>query len=272
MNITSISPITTTHPQSRLNKPADRDVPVADTNVERLDAREEIEIEESDTQNKPGALRLLEEGHFKGVAELRHRIRFHEELQARADEEAAQALREGAEDLTSAVNEGYDAIVAALAPSEPVETPDLVEDGLTKPFVEEAASTSDVQGVFDQFASEVDAITSGDDVNLATATTDLQAAFDGLVASLYELDSSDETIVTLDARTEEEATPSLLDDAIASLTSLYETALADLLASTEEASALPDPTPAPGNGAAFAKFLAIYDSLRFRDPILDATV
>jgi len=36
--------------------------------------------EEEQTQELKGVLRLLQEGHFKGVADLRHRINFAEEL------------------------------------------------------------------------------------------------------------------------------------------------------------------------------------------------
>ena len=45
--------------------------------------------------------------------------------------------------------------------------------------------------------------------------------------------------------------------------------LSDLLGAVETNSLLPDPAPAPGNGAAYEKFLAQYDQLRYGESQLD---
>ena len=83
-----------------------------------------------------------------------------------------------------------------------------------------------------------------------------------MTASLTELY---ESTLTVDGDTVTATDSTLLDDALASLALVYEEAMAALLASVEESSELEDPTPAPGNGVAFDKFLAIYDSLRYGD-------
>ncbi|MCH8166249.1 MAG: hypothetical protein IH889_11635 [Planctomycetes bacterium] len=68
-----------------------------------------------------------------------------------------------------------------------------------------------------------------------------------------------------------EPTPSALDDALAALASMFEQALIDLIEAVESMSQLPDPAPAPGNGAAYAKFLAIYSQLGGGEPQIDTT-
>jgi hypothetical protein len=51
-------------------------------------------------------------------------------------------------------------------------------------------------------------------------------------------------------------------DPFAALTVAFEEALAQFLDTISEAMRMPEPAPAPGHGAAYAKFLAIYESLR----------
>lgn len=51
-----------------------------------------------------GVVRLLEEGHFKGVADVRLRINFHEQLSASAEAKSIGTARQAAEGLGQAVN------------------------------------------------------------------------------------------------------------------------------------------------------------------------
>jgi hypothetical protein len=69
-------------------------------------------------QNTPeprqtGALRLLQEGHFKGVADARLRINLHEEILALNQAGQAAVAREGGPELAAAVGTEIDALLAA---------------------------------------------------------------------------------------------------------------------------------------------------------------
>lgn len=254
MNISPVSIINTSIPYGNETRPI---TPAASPHDEigRKEAEENVA---SDPQKKPGALRLLEAGHFKGVAELRQRIRFQEELSSKADEEVVATLETSAEELLTDIRREIKTIVGSLALDEATletvssdgeSTDQLSASSLVHTFeasVEEAVADATVDGTLD----------------IESATADIQAAFDTMTASLTELY---ESTLTVDGDTVTATDSTLLDDAIASLALIYEEAMAALLASVEESSELEDPSPAPGNGVAFDKFLAIYDSLRYGD-------
>lgn len=259
MNVFPISIISTPFPAANATRRSDSSEPTKP--VESLHAEDDhggIEEREASDGNKPGVLRLLEAGHFKGVAELQQRIRFHEELSSKSDEEAAATFEAGAEDLLIDIRGEIKTIVRSLALDEaPLDaaasdgdsTEPLASSSLVHTFeasVEEAIADATVDGTLD----------------IESATADIQAAFDTLTSSLTELYLS---TLTVDADSDTAYDSTLLDDAIASLTLVYEETMAALLASVEESSELEDPEPAPGNGVAFNKFLAIYDDLRYGD-------
>ena len=62
------------------------------------------------------------------------------------------------------------------------------------------------------------------------------------------------------------------DEAITSLTEVFQEAFAELLASIESALRLPDPSQPNGKGVAYDKFLAIYDGLRGATTAIDERV
>lgn len=268
-----------------------------DKPLEGVDALEvdENESREATTESKPGVLRLLEEGHFKGVAELRHRIRFNDELAAKAEEETATVLSEGADDLIDSVTEGIKHLDSSLR--------ELDEAAATDGIALEGADTVTVSSVLSDFEEAVALALNGDEsdgLELEAVAVDLQAAFDSLITSLetmyaapveeepvvvdsntdvtqtqetpsrelfevnMSLTNDDDSLTTPDTvdETETSFSSTLLDDAIASLTASFEEALAALMAEAEETLSLDDPAPAPGNGVAFDKFLAIYNSMR----------
>ena len=57
--------------------------------------------------------------------------------------------------------------------------------------------------------------------------------------------------------------------ALTELTEAFGLALSSLIESVESSLQLPDPSPAPGNGSAYDKFLAIYHNLGSGDSQLD---
>ena len=68
-----------------------------------LEAVGSEDSDESDT-GASGVLRLLQDGHFKGVADVRLRINFHEEIIAAQTETAKSAAQEALTDLSNSVN------------------------------------------------------------------------------------------------------------------------------------------------------------------------
>ena len=207
-----------------------------------------------DTEKAKGVLRLLEQGHFKGVADVRLRINFHEQIQA-ADLQARQQItHQAVGDLTETVNTQLDKLV---------DENELSEQQLTELTKEKEA--------FDQAVSAAGQ-------NPAQLTEDVQSAFDAFAQVLEtffvsEVPSPEETAVTdepdvITAVEEPPASDPPQDqiltepDPLEALKTAFAEALQaiqDSLDSTE--SLLPPLSPPNGKGSAYDKFLAIYNEL-----------
>lgn len=193
-----------------------------------------------DTEDGKGVLGLLQEGHFKGVSDVRLRINFIEQLNAI---EAAK-LQAVAEQKVNAVLESVGGVVNSFLAAE--------ENELTE---EQTAGVSELQETFVQAVSGY----------TNEPVTDLNNAFDEFVKALRDL-------FTLPAQTQEENTTTEAEspDApelpwqtfIEDLQSAFTTATNELTQAFAEARILPELSEPNGNGVAYEKFLAIYNELR----------
>ena len=118
-----------------------------------------------------GVIRLLEEGHFKGVADVRLRINFYEELSARAAASGTQAAETGTADLIGDVSAKAQELIAGWGLDE-----------------ESQAAANDLLAQFESAAQTVlsESTTNGvvDMTGLADA---LRTAFDSLSQQLAAL-------------------------------------------------------------------------------------
>jgi hypothetical protein len=254
------------------------------------------------SSNTPGVIRLLEAGHFKGVADVRLRINFFDELSERRGERTTPVIREHADEFVRTITGQVDHLIGPLTPNE-----------------EDQAAVAELVGQFN--AQVQDAVTSASPDNIDTLVTSLGSAFDALDSQLRELltatdasGSDDATKLTiadgqpaptqltpiLDERTELDSgaltgsqdpatadgsklirtgdaviveplsprenqtkdTSVSLDDALAALRQAFEGALTSLTTAISEVSLIPNPTAPNGNGGAYAKFLGAYNELR----------
>ena len=201
---------------------------------------------QSDVQNADdteedgkGVLRLLQEGHFKGVSDVRLRIVFFEQLNAIE----AGKLQAVAEEKVNGVLESVGGIVDTFLEE---------ENGLTQ---EQTAGVSELQ---EEFVQAVSGYTNG-------PVTNLNNAFDEFVKALRDL-------FTLPVQTQEENTTTEAEspDApglpwqtfIDDLQSAFTTATNELTQAFAEVQILPELSEPNGNGVAYEKFLAIYNELR----------
>jgi hypothetical protein len=255
----------------------------------------EGEPEEDDGQ---GALRLLQEGHFSGVSDVRLRINFYEELAAIEAEEQKAAAEEQIAILLASVSAGIEPL---LGTSEP--------DGGEEPEGFEAASAveeeepADEGGPAEQFAAAVndakDKFLVAESPSQEELVGDLTGAFGVLVESLWDLfgpaeepggeepvggegaggvDEGGEGATGFEAvisanEVVPDAPPADEGDGegeeeepdagsyIAELESLFGAALDELISALEGVSILPELSEPNGNGEAYDKFLAIYSEL-----------
>jgi len=176
-----------------------------------------------DIEDGKGVLGMLQEGHFKGVSDVRLRINFIEQLNAI---EAAK-LQAVAEQKVNAVLESVGGIVNSFLAAK--------ENGLTE---KQTADVSELQETFFQAASGY----TNDPV------IDLNSAFEDFVDAL-EAESAD---------TSELPWQIFIKD----LQSAFTTATNELTQAFAEVRILPELSEPNGNGVAYEKFLAIYNELR----------
>ena len=189
-----------------------------------------------------GVLRLLQEGHFKGVSDVRLRINFFEQLKAIE----AGKLQVVAEQKVNDVLESVGGVVNSFLEAE--------ENGLTQ---EQTAGVSKLQETFVQAVSGY----------TNEPVTDLNNAFEEFVEALRNL-------FTPSAQTEEENTTTETEspDApepelpwqtfVEDLQSAFAAATDELTQAFAEVQILPELSEPNGNGVAYEKFLAIYNELR----------
>lgn len=259
-----------------------------DAREARQAAREAAKVEPPAVDRAPadgeggdarGVIRLLQAGHFKGVADVRLRINFFDELQAAGTANAGQTLENGVQDLIAKLGDTGGGPLAAL----------LGTDGMT---------TEDIAALADGFKQAADEILT----KFRNGETDLNGALDALDAALLSLAQPPEsttepaaetgvhTITEMAADIEAEApvvdtedlsttiTPATQDpDGSAATDQPLETTapptaydllhaeltrlMTDLKQSVADTQALPALSPQQGKGQAYAKFLEIYNAM-----------
>ncbi len=222
------------------------------------EVQEETEQTPQETDRTPGAIRLLQQGHFQGVADLRLRINFHEEI-AVLERQRLQALaEENIAGLQQTVTDGLNTMVDA---------------GLTEQQIADLTST---------FAQTVDGLLEGsaDTVPLSRGTlvTGLESAFDSLLTALPAVGSSDPTEsqavlpATNEASEQLAAADRIADDGysgalanlqrlVEQLTSAFSDALEVFTHALDDIELMPALSAPKGNGVAYEKFLAVYNDL-----------
>lgn len=240
-----------------------------------------------------GVIRLLQEGHFKGVANVRLRINFFDELQAAGAADAGRALDSGVQSLIDTLGDTTAGPLAALLETEGMTTEDLV--ALADGFKQDAegilaqfrSGEMDLNGALDALetallslaepagpaaepsaepstepAAEPAADTAADTIPEMAA--DIAAEAEAPVVNTEDLS----TTITAAAQDQEdiEATDQpgdtpVLQTAYDGLRAELANLMSDLRQSVADTQALPPLSPPRGNGHAYAKFLEIYKSM-----------
>jgi len=227
-----------------------------------------------DQEQEKGVIRLLREGHFQGVSDLRLRINFHEELQQTATREAQETWASGGQELVATLNGKIEEMVDTFAFSDKVTVlTDNFEQAISPLF------SGATDGPFDATAT------------METMTT----AFNGLIEALRAFEptaveespavATAEGGATLDVlpETEEAAiaattegaltdpltgesssaapAPLPFTEALTNLQQWFDTEKATLETMLAATQSLPELSAPRGKGVAYERFLAIYESL-----------
>ncbi len=180
-----------------------------------------------------GVLKLLQEGHFRGVADVRLRVVFNDELTSLSTAAVEEQISAGTEQLRNAVTERVDTLAA---------TEGLEDSTVTAIRELEAAFDSNVEDALAAYTAG----TGGDTGEyLDNLQTGFATFYEGLEATL---DQSSATTLSM----------SLLSDLQDTVMSLLDEFAEALTGASEILPALSAPR---GNGVAFEKFLREYESL-----------
>jgi len=234
--------------------------------ITRIETGEIGKVQEGALQEK-GVIGLLQEGHFQGVADVRLRINFHEQLQLMVSQKSGEVLQTESRELMLELESKVQSV------GEEFQVTDQVADLLTS-FKEEAEgllgtsdagsdSSSVIGGLRDAFAgflASLQSIATADDAEADSGVAGA-AAVAGTGASITE----DGAPVNLEAsETEGPATTPAPDGftlAVQKLQEWFETEIAALEKTVNDLQVLPDPSEPRGNGVAYERFLETYKGM-----------
>jgi hypothetical protein len=229
---------------------------------------ESADQDPKDGEGVKGVLRLLEEGHFKGVADVRLRINFREELAEMED----QRLREVTE-------EKVDSILESVAT--------VLESG---EFTEEQVATVEqFQGELVNSVTELkDEFIAADEPDKEGLTAGLENRFEALIESLStalvagiaeapggdnliaEEDAAENVALVTPLAEDEEPAPATsplpeiesdFQTFMENIRAAFEAALEQLATSLNEFDILPELSEPTGKGVAYQKFVAMYNEV-----------
>ncbi len=251
--------------------PPDKIISSTELSDQTTEAESQIQSGEQ-TQHTKGVIRLLQEGHFKGVADVRLRINFFEEL----------AAIEGAH-VRAVAGESVSGLTEAVVPH----IQGLVESGQISQELADTL-TDDFRQTVNQI---IESFVNGQVASREALEDKLNSALQSLLASLAAMEAQETTTIyetdDYTAPVEEILEEVALDDITPEpteqneqtqgetegeeqaddLTSAFAAALRQFISSIYDtspggASGLPPLSEPQGNGVAYQKFLDIYNELR----------
>lgn len=241
------------------------DIAAAQKNVQADEAQ-------ADGDKAEGVLRLIQEGHFHGVADVRLRINFYDELQQISARNTGQALEGGAQDLTTNLTAELEKIGTEFElPAETEELAASFRERMDQIIADTKEGKTDLTtalaGMRAEFATLLDALKAAmtpssepvEEEEAAGQTDPEEAApQDAGEAVVAEGETPEESGVI------EEEPVAPFETRLAELEDWFGTAMTTLESSataTQASQALPPLSAPSGKGVAYAKFLEIYENM-----------
>ena len=230
---------------------------------------QESDFVAANIENERGVIRLLQEGHSNGVADVRLRINFYDELNSIEHQNLQAVVEDGVKIILESVGESIDLFLSSDALAEEIsKSVNNTEEGFVdainqskEDFLISNGSPKDafLTGINSAFETFILSLSSA----LATKTTeaskgDLPPADNnmGEPSAVTDLESS--------SNSEPVPTPELepvFQDFVDKLRSTFTGAIADLTERMDEIKVLPELSSFEGNGTAYEKFLTIYNNM-----------
>ena len=235
------------------------------------------DIEPDPPEKVKGVIRLLQAGHFKGVADVRLRINFFDELNAAEQDAVKAVVADGLPDVLNTVKSDIETLL---------QSEQLNED-----------QSLDVQADYETFVQAVDQVKNeflaSDDPSKGNLIAGVASAFEAFIVTLESYlapaltaTGGDKLAPSENAETEtappvepyilkgeNEPGPEPVSEThngfqsfLQDLNAAFTDALAEFTLALDQVELLPPLSESQGNGSAYEKFLAIYDQMRGMEP------
>jgi hypothetical protein len=219
-----------------------------------------------------GVVRLLQEGHFKGVADVRLRINFFEELSSIEVGEIQKVVGEKIPSITDSVNANLEALLLSdelseeqvTSISEHMETFTQSVNLIKEDFLNTVQPSKEnlISGLnygFEEFITSVNLVLfptepdSPDDISTNGVVGTGESINVNPVGREYDKNIESDQAVESETN---------FQDFISNLRTTFAESLNEMTNALNNSKTLPDPSEPNGNGKAFDKFLAIYNKLQ----------
>ena len=244
-------------------------VPLPSAGPSKKDTGPDAPVAESRTGNESrarGVIRLLQEGHFKGVADVRLRINFAEEIAALQNQANARVADAGPEPILNAADAVLDDFLAQN---------ELDPDTLEQIQSARDAFGSAIRQLFDEFSpavdssaqSLVDAVSAAVNEFIASIEALLPAEAPEPVVDAVPLETpgvDGEPVLDVESEIVETALEGnvlALGELVQRLREALDAAIVGLQSQFDSAQVLPPLSPASGNGRAYNRFVEILNGL-----------
>jgi len=241
--------------------------------AEDIAAAETVQADDAQTEGDraEGVLRLIQAGHFHGVADVRLRINFNDELQQISAQNTGQALEGGAQELSTNLTAELEKIGADF--ELPAETEALAasfRERMDQIIVDTKDGKTDLTtalaSMHAEFATLLDALKAA--MTGSSEPVEEEEAAEQADAEEAAPEDTDEAVVAEgetpeDSGVIEEEPLAPFETRLAELEDWFATAMTTLESSataTQASQALPPLSAPRGNGVAYAKFLEIYET------------
>lgn len=261
-NYTNISNTNETKSATLSEEPVLTNPEIAGTAI----TEEPEEVINAEKEAVKGVIRNLLNGHFKGVADVRLRINFNDEIVALEQARLAEVTETGISALSEAINNEINAALGSEEIDE--ETSILIASALEtlnndisqlRTNISQSENlSSEIRTSFDNFVLSVKPVTEEPAVSEPPVSDQTGLS----VAEQTEEIAIPNTEETVGEATLEEEPQFLMDRFLADLTATFETELALLETILSDTKVLPELSEPNGNGRAYDKFLTIYNEMK----------
>ena len=282
MNINAIENQTIHHQHSGKAQKSKESLPSAPEPVQAVSETPETE---NSAEGQKGVLRLLQEGHFKGVADVRLRINFHDEISAMENEQLRSVSVGETDTVINTVSDFLksqdltDEDLTALADAFMADAENAKADFLNEENPSIDNLINDLDAAFESLVNGLNGLIPGTavDGSAPDLTEDIvETVIDVVeeepvvsapveespVAGVPIDDLPEEPVVTDEPSLEtEENTAAQIALLVEELAPVYDAAVGGLKDTLSSSSVLRELSEPKGNGVAYEKFLSMYNDL-----------